>query len=94
MIAYPQPCLPAVPTHPARAALTRHRIDRDRLIDRRPRRPDLPSQVEHPGPQLLGILDAMPRTVAQDDEAMRRANPQLLLRQHEVNAHLCPMPRP
>ena len=40
-----------MPPHPARSALTWHWIDRDRLLDRRPRRPNLPGQLK----QLLGL---------------------------------------
>jgi hypothetical protein len=36
----------------------------------------------------------VPRFVAQDDEARRRANPQLLLDRQEGDAHLGPVPRP
>jgi hypothetical protein len=65
-----------MPPHPTRSALPRPGIDRNRLIGRRPRRPNLPGQLEHPGPQLGGILDPVPRAVAGNDEAMRRVNPQ------------------
>src|SRR5262245_40405533 len=75
--------LTAIPPHSARATPARLRINRDRHRDRRPRRPNVPGQVEHPGPQLLAVLDPVPRAVAQDDEAMRRANTQLLLDQEE-----------
>src|SRR4051794_17176310 len=95
MLIWPsQPSLPAMPPHAAGSALPSHRVDRDRLRDHRPRRPNLPSHVEHPAPQLLGILDLVPRAVAADDKPMRRANSQLLLDQQEVAAHLCPVPRP
>jgi len=68
-----------MPPHAARAALSGLRTDRNRLAHVRPRLPNLPGQLEHPRPQLLGILDTLPRPVAADDEAMRRANPQLFL---------------
>ncbi len=44
------PSLPAMPPHAAFPALARPGIDRDRHRHRRPRRPNLPGQVEHPGP--------------------------------------------
>ena len=89
-----EPRLPTVHPLAARAALPRLGWTGIGSVNRRPRRPNLRGQFEHPGPKLLGILDAMPRTVAQDDEAMRRANPQLFLDQQEVAAHLCPVPWP
>jgi len=68
--------------------LTGLRVDQDRLIDLPPCRPNLPGQVEHPSPQLLGILDPVPRAIIADDEPMRRTNPQFHLDQQEVAAHL------
>src|SRR4051812_24545140 len=83
--------LPAMLPHPARAALTGFGIDRNRLSNRRPRRPYLPGQVEHPPPQFLGIVDAMPRAVAHPDEAMRWQNPPLFFDQQKVSSHLRPV---
>ena len=76
------------------SALTVRRPDRDRLGDCRPRRPNLPGQIEHPRPQIVGILDPVPRAVAADDEAMRRPNPQFFLDEQEIDAELRPVARP
>jgi hypothetical protein len=83
-----------MPPHATWSALAGNRLNRDRLSNRRPRRPNLTSQVEHPSPQRFVILDPVPRAVAADDEPMRRPNPQLFLDQQEVAAHLCPVPGP
>lgn len=48
-----KPRLPAIHPLAARAALARFRVNRDRLVNRRLRFPNLPGQVEHPGPQLI-----------------------------------------
>lgn len=58
------PHLPAMATHPARAALTGHRIYRDRQRNRRPPRSNLPSQLEHPGTQRFVIINAVPLATA------------------------------
>ena len=50
----------------AQAALARLPLHRNRPLNRRPGRPNLPGQVEHPGTQLLAIVDPVPRAVAQD----------------------------
>jgi len=42
--------------------------------------------IEHERPQLLGVIDPVPRAIAADDDAMRRADAQLLLDVHEVHA--------
>jgi hypothetical protein len=63
--------------HPAGAALSHFRIHRDRHRNRRPRRSNLSRQLEHPRPQLAGVVDAVPRTVAADDKTMRRRYPNL-----------------
>lgn len=65
---------------------TRLDRNRDRLIDRRPCRPNLPGQVEHPGPQRGGIVHPLPRPVAQDDEAVRRPHAQPILDDKEGHA--------
>ena len=74
---------PRLPPHFAQPALAGLRVDRDHRSDSRLRRPNLPGQVENPRPQLLRVVDPVPRAITADDEAMRRANPQLLLDQQE-----------
>jgi hypothetical protein len=64
--------LPAIRTLATRTALPGLRLNRNRLVGRRPRRPNPPGQLEHPRPQLGVVLNAVPRAVAADDEAVRR----------------------
>src|SRR5271157_6524436 len=81
-------------THPTDTTLRRFWIDHDRHRNLPPCRPNLTGQVQHPRPQVVGVLDPVPRAVAEHDEPMRRANPQFFLYQQEVTAHLCPVRRP
>jgi len=64
--------------HPARPALPRPGIDHNRFPYARPRRPNLPGQLEHPRPQLIGLLDSLPRPVAQDNEKVVPRTPYLI----------------
>jgi hypothetical protein len=81
-------------THSARAALARFRLDQARRSDRRRRHPDLIGQFEHPGPHFLGVLNPVPRSVAQDDEIVCRPNPQFPLGEQKVQAYLSLVPQP
>jgi DNA-binding HxlR family transcriptional regulator len=55
------------PTEARKATVRRlGRSDRNRPLNRRRGRLNPPGQVEHPGTQLLAIVDPVPRAVAQD----------------------------
>jgi hypothetical protein len=55
--------------HPARSALARLGPDLDRLFRHRPQLAYLPHHVEHPGPQLVGIVDLVSRVLRSTDRA-------------------------
>jgi hypothetical protein len=63
-------------------APTWHRIDRNRHVHALPGLADAIRQAQHPDPQAFIVLNAEPRPLAEDDDAVRRANAQLLLYQN------------
>jgi hypothetical protein len=68
-----QPCLPAMPSHTARAALAWLRLDPNRLRDPRPCRRDLRGYPQQPRPKLVVSFDRVPWAVTAND-AIRRAD--------------------
>jgi hypothetical protein len=62
----PTPSLTAIHPLAVYLAPARPRLDRNRPVHRHPHRLDLPGQLEHPGAELFGILDMVPRAIAQD----------------------------